>query len=62
MKIAIVCDDYKFEKFKKELDKAGFTYTTNPSFPGNMQISVDGEAAEYYEDKEDLFQSRIAFS
>lgn len=40
-KIGIMCDNHKLEKFKKELDKAGFTYEATKMGAITL-IKVDG--------------------
>ena len=37
-KIGIVCDDYKLEKFKEELDAAGIIFTVKGNFTSKSII------------------------
>ncbi len=49
MKISIVCDDYKLNKFKRALKKGGFKYKTKPFFSDATCISVNTEPARLKE-------------
>jgi hypothetical protein len=44
-KIGIMADNYKVNRFKKELKKAGFTFTTEQTGPITL-IKVDGDPSK----------------
>jgi len=40
-KVAIVCDNYKLERFKKELDREGYKYELFPFVEETTSIKIE---------------------
>jgi hypothetical protein len=61
MKAGIVCDNYKVDTFKKELDKAKFNYKTSPFTSETTTIQVETEAHRIKELHKLCLQTELKF-